>query len=109
MMSPARALHDPIFREYLAIVPIALLCGGVVLTVLQYGLKINLGSIWATYRSWIVMATLGLLVVWAGRTAVITGVTILSIFAFREFARVSGLTRDRWLTIVVYGGIVSVG
>lgn len=109
MMSPARALHDPIFRQYLLIVPIALLCGGIILSFVQYGLKIELGSIWATYRSWIVMAAVGLLVVWAGRAAVIVGVTVLSILAFREFARVSGLTRDRWLTNVVYATIVIVG
>ena len=108
-MSPGRALYDPIFREYLFVVPMALLCGGLILAVLQYGLKIELGSIWTTYRSWIVMATVGLLVVWAGRFAVIMGVTALSLFAFREFARVSGLIRDRCLTTIVYCGVIAVG
>jgi len=108
MMSPVRALHDPIFRQYLLIVPIALLCGGIILSFLQYGLKIRLGSIWATYRSWIVMATIGLLVVFAGRVPVILGVAVLSVFAFREFARVSNLAQDRWLTSVVYAAIATV-
>ena len=109
MMSPGRALHDPIFRQYLVIVPATLICGGLILSFIQYVLKIRLGSIWSTYRSWIVMATIGLVFVWAGRIAVIVGVTALSVFAFREFARACGLLRDRWLTTVVYGGIGTVG
>ncbi len=55
------------------------------------------------------MATIGLLVVFAGRVAVIGGVTLLSIFGFKEFARASGLYRDWWMTGAVYAGIVAVG
>ena len=106
MMSPGAALSDPVFRAYLVIVPVALACGGAILAFVQYGLKRNLGSIWATYRSWIVMAMIGLLVVFAGRVAVIAGVALLSALAFREFARVSALDRDSWLTGTVYIGIV---
>jgi phosphatidate cytidylyltransferase len=109
MMSPAQALHDPTFQRYLVIVPVALACGGLILTLVQYALKIQLGSIWATYRSWIVMAILGLLVVAAGRIVFILGITALSIFAFREFARASDVARDRWLTSVVYACIIMVG
>jgi phosphatidate cytidylyltransferase len=83
--------------------------GGGILAILQYGLKKELGPIWATYRSWIVMATLGLLFVFLGRVAVISGLTMLSILAFREFARATDLSRDRWLTGVAYAGIVAVG
>jgi phosphatidate cytidylyltransferase len=109
MMSPGIALHDPVFRTYLLIVPISLVVGGAVLALLQYGLKKELGPIWATYRSWIVMATIGLLFVFAGRVAVIIGVTLLSIFGFREFSRVSGLYRDRLMTGAVYAAIITVG
>ena len=108
MMSPDIALRDPVFKTYLVIVPVALLIGGAILTIVQYGLKKELGSVWATYRSWIVMAGLGLLFVFLGRLAVIVGVCALSIAAFREFSRVSGLHRDFWLTAVVYAGIIVV-
>jgi phosphatidate cytidylyltransferase len=107
-MSPASAVHDPVFRVYLMIVPLTLLIGGVVLVFLQYVLGKELGSIWATYRSWIVMAFLGLLFVFLGRLAVIAGVCVLSIAAFRELARVSGLQHDHWLTSAVYIGIVAI-
>jgi len=62
-----------------------------------------------TYWSWLVIAGVGLLVVFAGRIPTIVGVTLLGIYAFKEFARASGLYRDWWLTGAVYAGIVTVG
>ena len=109
MISPQTALHDPVFRAYLLIVPISLALGGAILGFLRWGLKKELGAIWKTYRSWLVMASIGLLVVFAGRVPVIVGVTLLSIFGFKEFARSSGLYRDWWMTGAVYAGIVTVG
>jgi phosphatidate cytidylyltransferase len=108
MISPQIALHDPVFRAYLLIVPVSLAFGGVILGFIQWGLKKELGPIWKTYRSWLVMAFIGLLVICAGRVPVIVGVTLLSIFGFKEFASSSGLDRDRWMTGVVYAGIVAV-
>src|SRR5437016_13436107 len=109
MISPQTALHDPLFRAYLLIVPVSLALGGAILGFLHWGLRMELGSIWKRYRSWLVMASIGLLVVFAGRVPVIVGVTFLSIFGFKEFARSSGLYRDRWMTGAVYAGIVAVG
>jgi len=108
-MSPQTALHDPVFRAYLLIVPLSLALGGAILGFLQWGLSKELGSIWKIYRSWLVMAPVGLLVVFAGRVPVIIGVTLLSIFGFKEFARSSGLNRDWWMTGAVYAGIIAVG
>lgn len=48
------------------------------------------------------MAPLGLVVVALGREAVIVGVTLLAVFAFKEFARATGLYRDWWMTGAVY-------
>jgi phosphatidate cytidylyltransferase len=109
MMSPQIALHDPIFRVYLYIVPISLVIGGIVLGVIRWGLKKEIESIWRTYCSWLIMAPIALLVVYAGRVPTIIGVTLLAIFAFKEFARASGLYRDWWMTGAVYAGIVTVG
>ncbi|HKP93327.1 MAG TPA: phosphatidate cytidylyltransferase [Chthoniobacterales bacterium] len=108
-MSPHRALSDPIFLAYLWIIFVSLLGGGMVLGLLQWGFKKNLGSIWTTYRSWLVIAPIGLAAVFAGRVPTIVGVTLLAIFGFKEFARASGLYRDWWMTGAVYGGIVAVG
>jgi phosphatidate cytidylyltransferase len=109
MISPQTALHEPVFRAYLLIVPVSLALSGAILGFLSWGLKKELGVVWKTYRSWLVMASLGLIVVFAGRVAVIAGVTLLSIFAFKEFAHSCGLYRDRWMTGAVYTGIVVVG
>jgi phosphatidate cytidylyltransferase len=109
MMSPGTALHDPVFRAYLIIIPVSLAAGGAILAFLQWGLKKELGSIWSTYRSWLIMALAGFVFVFGGRVPTILGVTLLAIFAFKEFARASGLYRDWWMTGAVYAGIVAVG
>src|SRR6266699_4281998 len=109
MMSPQIALHNPIFRAYLCIVPISLVIGGAVLGFLRWGLKKEIESIWKTYCSWLIMAPVGLLVVFAGRVPTLVGVTLLAIYAFKEFARASGLYRDWWMTGAVYAGIITVG
>jgi phosphatidate cytidylyltransferase len=109
MMSPQVALHDPVFRAYFVIVIVSLALGGVVLGFLRFGLKKELGPIWSTYRSWLIMAPIALLIVFAGRVPFIIGVTLLAIFGFKEFARASGLYRDWWMTGAVYAGIVTVG
>ncbi|PYJ88423.1 MAG: hypothetical protein DME70_04030, partial [Verrucomicrobia bacterium] len=59
-MSPQRALHDPIFLAYVRIIFVSLFVGGTALVVLHLGFRKNLGSIWSTYRSWLVMAPVGL-------------------------------------------------
>jgi phosphatidate cytidylyltransferase len=109
MMSPQIALHDPVFRAYLWIVPFSLIAGGALLALLKWGFKKEIRSMWRTYSSWLIMASLALLVVFAGRIPTIVGVTLLAIFGFKEFARASGLYRDWWMTGAVYVGIVAVG
>ncbi len=108
-MSPQIALHDPIFRAYFFIVLISLAVGGTVLGFLRLVLKKDTASMFRTYWSWLVIAAIGLLVVFAGRIPTIVGVTLLGVYAFKEFARASGLYRDWWMTGVVYAGIITVG
>ncbi len=109
MMSPQIALHDPVFRAYVYIVPLSLLAGGLVLGALRIVLHKELGTIWHTYRSWLIMAPLGLATVFAGRVPTIVGVSLLALFGFKEFARASGLYRDWWMTGAGYAGIIAVG
>src|ERR1700730_4006216 len=108
-MSPHIALHDPIFRAYVLIVLISLVVGGAILGFLRFVLKKETASMFKTYRSWIFMAGIGLIIVFLGRIPTIIGVTLLAIYAFKEFARASGLYRDWWMTGAVYAGIVTVG
>src|SRR5438477_666226 len=108
-MLPQIALHDPVFRAYFLIVLISLAVGGTVLGFLRMVLKKDTASMFRTYWSWLVIAAIGLLVVFAGRIPTIVGVTLLAICAFKEFARASGLDRDWWMTGAVYTGIITVG
>jgi len=108
-MSPATALHDPAFRAYLGIVFGLLLGAGVALALLHFVWRVELGRVWKTYRSWLWMAPLVALAIFAGRVPFIIGVTAVSLFAFREFARVSTLSRDRWMNGAVCLGIIAVG
>jgi phosphatidate cytidylyltransferase len=62
-----------------------------------------------TYWSWIVIAGICFIVVFLGRIPTIVGVTLLAIYAFKEFAHASGLYRDSWMTGAAYAGIVTVG
>jgi phosphatidate cytidylyltransferase len=108
-MSPTAALHDPVFREYLGLVGAIIIVAGVVLALLQLGFQIELGSVWKTWQSWVWMAPLAALFVFAGRIAFIAGVTALALIGFREFARGAGLGRDRWTCWAVRLGIFAVG
>lgn len=108
-MSPQMALQDPVFRCYFWIVLISLAIAGAVLGFLRFVLKKKTASMFKTYWSWILIAGIGFIVVFLGRIPTIIGVTLLAIYAFKEFSRASGLYRDRWMTGAVYAGIVTVG
>ena len=108
-MSPQIALHDPVFRAYLWIVLISLAMAGAVLGLLRSVLKKETASMFETYWSWILIAGIGFIVVFLGRIPAIVGVTLLAIYAFKEFARASGVSRDSWMTGAVYVGIIAAG
>jgi phosphatidate cytidylyltransferase len=103
------ALHDPVFRAYLAIVAALLLCAGLVLAILQFVFRFKLGSVWRTWRSWLWLALLAALAILWGRAVFIAGVVVVGLLAFREFARASGLNADRAMCAVVAAGIIGVG
>ena len=104
-MSPSAALHDPVFRAYLVIVFGVLLGAGIVLVLLEFVFRIGLGDVGKTYRSWLVMAPLVALVIFAGRVPFLIGTAVVSLLACNEYSRVSGLARDRWMSGVVYAGV----
>src|ERR1044071_2089717 len=98
-MSPQIALHDPVFRAYFWIVLVSLAIAGAVLAFLRFVLKKETASMFKTYWSWILIAVIGFAVVFSGRISTIAGVTLVAIYAFKEFARASGLDRDTWMTV----------
>ena len=107
-MSPAAAFASDTVLTYIVLSGSLLSGSGLVLLFLTYGLERQLESVWRTYRGWLVMVPVILAVVLAGRAATIVSVALLALFAFREFARATGLYRDWWITGAVYVGIIAV-
>jgi phosphatidate cytidylyltransferase len=107
-MSVSAAIGNDIYLAYFAIVVAILAFAGSVLGILTF-LGKNVGSIWKTYRGWLIMAPLVLGAVFLGREVFIAGVTLLALFGFKEFARATGLYDDWWLTGLVYLSIVTLG
>jgi phosphatidate cytidylyltransferase len=108
MMSPAAALANDTLLTYVVVVGMLLAGIGLLLALLTCVFHLRIGSIWRTYRSWLVMVPLVLVVLVAGRVATIVSVAVLAVCAFREFARATGLCRDAWVTGAVYVGIAAV-
>jgi len=108
-MSPDLAWHDAVFRAYIEILFGLLVVAGAILAFVQFVIRIELGAVWKTYRGWLWMGPLAALMIFAGRGPFIIGVLALSLLGFREFAHVSALGRDRWMTIIVSLGIIGLG
>jgi phosphatidate cytidylyltransferase len=108
MMSPSVALHDRVFRAYLCLLVAVLAGAGAVLALLRFVFRKKLGAVWSTYRSWLIMGPLAALAIYAGRAPFIIAVMLVAVMACSEFAYAAELIRDRWMTGVVYGGIVLV-
>lgn len=108
-MSPSAALASTVFRFY-AITAIGLLsAAGLMIGVLKWGLKKNVDHAWQSYRGWLIMVPVIIGAIFLGREATIIALTVLSIFATKEFARATGLYQDWFMTGVVYLGIITVG
>jgi len=108
-MSPTTALQSPVFLFYLALAVGLLVVAGVILAALKWGLRKNVGHAWTAYCAWLFMVPLLLLVFFLGREAAIVFLTLVAIFGFKEFARVSGLYEDWIITGAVYLGISATG
>ena len=64
--------------------------------------------LWKRYRSWSVLVPLLLVPVLLGALATIAGVALLSLLCYREYARATGLFRERMISTMVVVGILFV-
>jgi phosphatidate cytidylyltransferase len=101
-VSSTIALHDATFRRYVLLAVCALVAGGAVIFVCRGLFKRDVRAAWITYRSWLVMVPLVAVTILLGHEMVIVGVGLLGVFAFKEFARATGLYSDWWMTGAVY-------
>jgi phosphatidate cytidylyltransferase len=108
-MSPSAALSSGVFLIYAGIALGAAIAGGLVIGTLRWVLHRDVAHAWQSYTSWLVMIPLVVLGIFAGRVPLIVLLTLLAVFAFKEYARATGLYRDWLMTGVVYLGIVATG
>jgi phosphatidate cytidylyltransferase len=106
-MSPTLALQSPVFLFYVALASGLLLFFGVILAVLKWGLRKNVGHAWTAYCGWLFIVPLLLLAFFMGREAAIAFVTTVAILGFDEFARATGINNDRLIVAIVCLGIVA--
>jgi phosphatidate cytidylyltransferase len=103
------ALHHPVFRVYLAILLGLLVAAGFAIVVLRFVFRRNVDHAWKAYRGWLIMIPVVFAALLSGRIATIVLFTAISLTAFSEFARATGLYRDWGMTLIVVLGIISVG
>ena len=63
-------------------------------------------ELWDRYRSWIWLAACILIPILAGAFWTILGVATLSFLCYREYARITGLFRERTVSLIVVVGIL---
>jgi len=108
-MTPQAALDSPIYLIYVAIVAGILLVAGVVIAWLHWIGRRNVAHAAQSFRAWLVIVPTVALIVLLGREAVVLAVTIVAAGGFWEFARATGLSRDRILTSIGLLGVAAVG
>lgn len=107
-MSLEIALQSTIFHRYVLLVGGTLILAGGVLSLLKWGLKKNVASVFRTYRAWLIMVPLFFGSLFAGRVVAIIFFGLLALGGFKEFAKATGLYRDWWMTGAVYVAIIVV-
>src|SRR5213592_4667609 len=108
-MSPQEAYRSQVVLFYAALVYGLLLAAGLLLALLRWGLRKDVGQAWQAYRGWLFMVPLTTLAIVLGREATIAFFTVVALLGFREFARATGLDGDGTITGGAYLGILAVG
>jgi phosphatidate cytidylyltransferase len=107
-MSWQAALDNPIYCTFVAICLGMLAASGALLAVIRIRRGTVATSALQSFRGWLMMVPLFLLVVFLGRTATVVFLAIIALLAFKEFARGTGLYADWIMTLTVAIGIVAV-
>lgn len=108
-MSPDAALASDLVRFYVLLVGGLLASAGALLAALRWGFRRDVGHAWEAWRGWAIMIPVIAACLFLGRWTTIALVVAVALVAFTEFARATGLFRDRWMTGAGYAGILALG
>jgi phosphatidate cytidylyltransferase len=108
-VSPSAALANNVFLTYAAILGGLVVLAGLAIAILRWGLRRDAAHAWQSYTAWLIMTPLTLGMIFLGRLPTIAFFTVLAMFAFKEFARATGLYRDWFMTGTACLGIIAVG
>jgi phosphatidate cytidylyltransferase len=103
-MSPQAALASRVFWIYVALVVGVAIVSAISLVVFRWAGRDTTHAA-KSYRAWLMMAPTALVAVFLGRIAAIAFVFGLALAGFWEYARATGLVRDRVLVGVVMASI----
>jgi phosphatidate cytidylyltransferase len=107
-MSPTAALASDVFRAFAFLTTGLLLIGGAAIALIRFQFNKNVGHAWDSYRGWLVMVPVIALSLFAGRAGAICFFAGVSIVAFTEYARSTGLHRDLAMTFTSLAGILGI-
>src|SRR4051794_1236605 len=108
-MSPRAALQNPVALFYIAVALGLLLGAGLLLGVLRWRLGNKVGHAWQSYRGWLLIIPLTGVALFLGRETAVVFFPAVALLGFREFARATGLSADRYLSGGVCVGILAAG
>jgi phosphatidate cytidylyltransferase len=108
-LEPAHTIRREVGIEALS-QPLAAYTALAALSVVLFGLFLRITRLtagWLPYRTWLVMLPPVLVALWLGVWAWAFLITMLSIYGFKEFARATGLYRERLFVLTVYLAMVA--
>ncbi|HKA17852.1 MAG TPA: phosphatidate cytidylyltransferase [Blastocatellia bacterium] len=107
-MSPSAALQSEIFRIFAFLTTGLLIVGGGVIALIRFGFAKNVSHAWDSYRGWLVMVPIISVSLFAGRETAICFFTLISVAAFIEYSRATGLHRDLTMTSAGLVGVIGI-
>jgi phosphatidate cytidylyltransferase len=103
-----RAFDHPVTTMLVLAIVVALIAAPLVFVALQFVGRVGPSQqqeLWRRYRSWLVLILVMLGPVLLGAAWTILFVFLLSLLCFREFARATGLFREKVISLVVVLGV----
>ena len=108
-MSPQAALHSEIYLAYVAVVAGILLASGLAIALLRLLTRRDVSHAAQSFTAWLIMVPTVAAALFLGSSATIVFIFALALCGFWEFARATGLIRERFMSAVVFIGIVALG